>query len=780
MLQMASPAFSPGLGHASDTYIRFKERQYLKTEIAIFNGDYIEFMPLKSHRSAQFKKYKKAIKESNQIGQNYDSWVFNRKPVELLIAKMTDDASFWRSFEQDCIETTNDDGGEIKEWVQNNTADLMGQSIESKMQLEGRSLDEWDELKKAVEKAEQEERHHRMVKHRDQYHQSKYIPATYNSDSDEEDSEDDEEGYYHLYDFVDVVPVKCDDEEPIVEEDSVVEEDEDWQVVDFVEAVSDKCIEEDSEDEDDEDWQIHDFIDAISGKISEVDTEEGEVIAKVPASLSNDTPQQENFNIQEHRDLLQQRALTPHQFPDTTIVETNTTLGNSAESTATLASESDALNPDASIPSSQLIEQETNMASTTTKTTKQVLTETEAILTLAQTLFADLSERHDFYYRASTVHMNTVLRAVKPISLGCKCNWAVRPMAMTKKNLEPPPADQPPAIRLTNPAGVTCELIEGFQDLSHRDFEQYSAERDEEQYYMAEAVKKWRDEEETFEEYDRRLVCEEFWDGCQTLDIKRALEEQRIQCDDNLFEDDSDDDDDWDEYTFSRISQSSSIDTSFLDPEYSTTIDPVAEEQTTTTGNEIKDPTALELARINLNEYTVILNKAVAATKEEYIQEAKEEIDAPLLTHQAALEARRRSYLPHLLSISITKLRLRMAEDGLLPDNTGLKYTSNQPTGPGSITFVGPITTFLTAQKAIHDRAFELASQDLAVQIFNKMDFYKGVKLSMGYVTDLWRDVKKGGVFTEESQAARSEQEDVAKDVTVTIGNILIEAEKWA
>ncbi|KAG4441465.1 hypothetical protein IFR05_003071 [Cadophora sp. M221] len=413
------------------------------------------------------------------------------------------------------------------------------------------------------------------------------------------------------------------------------------------------------------------------------------------------------------------------------------------------------------------------MALSTTKTTTEVLTETGAILSLAQTLVADLSERYEYYYRQSNVNMNTALDALKPRNLGYHCNWAVRPMAMTKKNLEAPPADQPPAIRLTNPAGVVCELVEGFRDLSHPDYEQYFAEREEEQYYLAQAVKEWRDSEEKFDEYDRRLVCEEFWDRCQTQDIRRALEEQPIECEEkDTFEDDSNDDDDWDEYTFSRTSRSSSMASSISDPES------IDEKQITTTNTETEHSTALEVARTNLAEYTLILNKAIAVTKAATIRAHNTQAQAPIIAKEVALKARTKLRLSHHLCFSITKLRLQMAQDGLLPDKTGFKYTSTQLNGPGSITFVGPIKKFLTARKAMLDVAFEEARKNPTIQAYGKTDFHKEVRVSIAHVTDLKRYTKGACVFLEQSRAARDKQEEEGKEVSLVLDRIFGDAER--
>ncbi|KAG4441466.1 hypothetical protein IFR05_003072 [Cadophora sp. M221] len=217
--QMDTPAFSPGLGHASDTYIRFKQRHYLKAEITIHNSCYIDHVQNRAHRTAQLKSYQKAKKVSNQIQQNHDSWVFNRKPAQLILAKMIEDAAFWRSFEEDFVDVTNEDGETSFQWIPNSTPDLIGEEIEREMQFEGHSLNEWTGLKQAVEDAEQAQRHERMVKHREQYYQSKNTPVKYYSISDNEDSEDEDDDDCHLYDFVDAVPVKYDEEDPKVEED---------------------------------------------------------------------------------------------------------------------------------------------------------------------------------------------------------------------------------------------------------------------------------------------------------------------------------------------------------------------------------------------------------------------------------------------------------------------------------------------------------------------------------------------------------------------------------
>ncbi|PVH82836.1 hypothetical protein DL98DRAFT_652850 [Cadophora sp. DSE1049] len=697
--EKSTPAFSPALGHTSDAYIRFKQRQWLQDRMTVENGDFMQTIKNPAHRMAQKQRYKTARKSLSQIQRDHDGWIYNRQPGENLCEEVHKDALFWRSLHEDRQTVSNQDGEKEQQWVPNDNDLLLGEAIETEMQMQGRSIEEWAGLKKAVQDLEQEQRHQRMVKHREQWRKSKYIPEEYNSDTDEEDLE---------------------------------------------------------EDDDEDDGHLYDDVDAPQVKISEVDAKD-EAIARSPASLTG-IPQIKIANVEECPALFPQHHRSSEPHPDN-IVETKPTNTNVATR-----------------------QEFDEMASTTAKTSKEVVTETDAILSLANNLLSDLKERQDFYYRSSNVHMNNVLEAMRPRTLGYKCSWNVRPMAMTKKNLTPPPVDQVPAIRLTNPSGVTCELIEGFQELSTPWFEDYVAWRDEEQDVLIQAVQEWREKEETFDEYDRRLVCEEFWDECLEKDLKRVMEERKNWEDMNvIFEDDSDDDDgcDWGEYSCSRMSRSSSITTSVPDLEEDT-VEPVAEEEETEPKTETETATALEAARTNLNEFNTILATAVVSAKTEAIASQKVNLKAPKVAKEAEEAKGFKDRYPHNLSYSITHLRLRMAEDGLMSsDNTGFIYTSSKPTGPGSITFTGPIRNFLTANKRVHDRAFNTLTNDIRVQAINDTDFYKEVRLSMAHVTDLYRDVRKAKVLEEEARVAKKKMEDKKRVWQAVMHEGVAEAEKW-
>ena len=683
--EQCTPAFSPGLGHASDTYKRFIERKWLQDRMIVENNEFILAIENRAHRTAQKQRYNKARKTLSQFQKNYDAWVYDRQPVKNLCEEVHEDDMFWRKFNQDKEVVPIEAGEEEEVWFANGNDILLGQVIEKKMQLQGRSIEEWDGLKKAVED-EQEQRHQKMVKHREQWRASKYIPEDYDSDTDEEDSEDDDnDNYGHLYDDVDPCPVK----------------------------------------------------------ISEVVAKD-EAITTIATSPS-DIPQRKVAETEERPALSEQRVENFKPQPDF-IVDTET---RDTTNTSTHQDSSD-------------------MASTT-KTTKEIVTETDAILSLANTLVADLKDRYEFYYTSSNVHMNTVLEAMRPGHLGNKCTWIVRPLAMTKKNLTPPPASQPPVIRLTNPSGVTCELIEAFENLDTPYFKDFVAWRDEEQDCLIQAVQEWREKEETFDDYDRRLVCEEFWDECLEKDLKRALDQrrnrERIGV---IYEDDSDDDDDWDEYTYSRMSRSSSMNTSVPDLEEdnnTTTIEPVtiADEEEEEEDAETKLDNASAVARTNLATYTKILASAVASAKTEALAIHTAKLDAPKLAQQAEEDKRVKASYTHNLSYSITRLRLRMAQDGLIPlPSNGLIYTSSKPVGPASITFTGPITQFLLTNQTILNRAFTTLVNDKRIQALYSEDFYKEVNKSMGIVkvgTNLERDVRKGKGYNREMQEAKGREE---------------------
>ena len=706
-----TPAFSPGLGHASDAYKRFIERKWLQDRMTIENKDFILAIENRAHRTAQKQRYNKARKTISQFQRDYEGWVYNRQPTKRFCEEVHEDDLFWRTFNQDKEVVSNEAGREEEVWFSNDNDILLGQAIEKQMQKQGRSIEEWDGLKKAVEDLEQEQRHQRMVKHREQWRKSKYIPEDYNSDTDEEDSEDDDdENYGHLYDDVDPCPVK----------------------------------------------------------ISEVVAKD-EAITTIATSPS-DILQIRTAKSEERPALSKQRVENFEPQPDF-IVDTET------RDTTNTSTHQDS----------------SKMASTSAKSTDEIVTETDAILSLANTLIADLKDRYDFYYTSSNVHMNTVLDAMRPGQLGNKCTWIVRPLAMTKKNLTPPPASQPPAIRLTNPSGVTCELIEAFENLDKPYFKDFVAWRDEEQDYLIQAVQEWREKEETFDEYDRRLVCEEFWDECLEKDLKRVMEERKNREGmDIICEDDSDDDDDWDEYTHSRLSRSSSMNTSVPDLEEdndTTTAEPIAiaiadeEEEDQEEDTETNLETALAVARTNLATYTNILVTAVATAKTEAIVTHAAKLDAPKLAQLAEEEKRVKASYTHNLTYPITLLHLRMAQDRLVAaDKNGLTYTSTKAIGPGSITFTGPITQFLLANQRVINRAFSTLVQDERIQALYGQDFYKEVNKSMAAVkmgTNLERDVRKGKGYKNEMVKAKSREEVWLKVWKDCVHEGVRGAERW-
>lgn len=86
----------------------------------------------------------------------------------------------------------------------------------------------------------------------------------------------------------------------------------------------------------------------------------------------------------------------------------------------------------------------------------------------------------------------------EPVQLGNynKCQWKVHPLAMTKANLNPPLTGTP-TIRLTTPGGQLCELEETFLDYSHPSWIVHFFNRHKDSLILREKVESWENEEET-------------------------------------------------------------------------------------------------------------------------------------------------------------------------------------------------------------------------------------------------------------------------------------------
>ncbi|KUJ08433.1 uncharacterized protein LY89DRAFT_330138 [Mollisia scopiformis] len=143
------------------------------------------------------------------------------------------------------------------------------------------------------------------------------------------------------------------------------------------------------------------------------------------------------------------------------------------------------------------------------------------------TLRNDLEHLRFRFLRLQTFSPEWIAQQMAPVTfnpVNHKCSWLVRPMAMSKKNLNPPLTGIP-TIRLTTPAGQLCELeerdycFEGPEWAAHFEKRRVSAAETREQLRAM----------ETFDERISRMEAEEYWEQVQARDYERDCEERRRQ-----------------------------------------------------------------------------------------------------------------------------------------------------------------------------------------------------------------------------------------------------------
>ncbi|CZT42147.1 uncharacterized protein RSE6_01999 [Rhynchosporium secalis] len=133
-------------------------------------------------------------------------------------------------------------------------------------------------------------------------------------------------------------------------------------------------------------------------------------------------------------------------------------------------------------------------------------------------------------------------------------------------------------------------------------------------------------------------------------------------------------------------------------------------------------------ARAALTAFLADLNKHLKVCKKDISKQIMEVLaarDEKNIQEKIDLASAKRKYTTLFWS-SIMLLRLRMANDSLKSDDTGLKYTASGPniSGPGAVTFVGPIATLITQDKGTLDHAIRIASQKRVVQLYGQNNHF--------------------------------------------------------
>ncbi|KAL2066110.1 hypothetical protein VTL71DRAFT_2181 [Oculimacula yallundae] len=196
--------------------------------------------------------------------------------------------------------------------------------------------------------------------------------------------------------------------------------------------------------------------------------------------------------------------------------------------------------------------------------------------------------------------------------------------------------------------------------------------------------------------------------------------------------------------------------------------------------------TALQIAHNNLKAYNTILCNALIKTKREALATARANIEAPIAAAAAKKEKRTAGDAHQNLLHSITRLRLRMAGDGLVSDASGLNYTvsNSNDVGPGSVSFVGRIAALITKDKRVLDRAFKNTCQDKEILEFQKRDSMAACKVSLEQFWDVWHmrknQRKKGTAYDTLHKLANETQASEHKEEAEVIRKLVWEALYWA
>ncbi|KAI9048079.1 hypothetical protein LZ554_007875 [Drepanopeziza brunnea f. sp. 'monogermtubi'] len=382
---------------------------------------------------------------------------------------------------------------------------------------------------------------------------------------------------------------------------------------------------------------------------------------------------------------------------------------------------------------------------------KQILrniAQDEAILELSQALTKDLTERQIAYSHAANANMNKAFYALEPRRLHSRCDWLVRPMAMTTKNLQPPPAGEIPAIRLTLDNGVTCELFERFRDFSHPDWEEEWQVRADAQAGMEHDLKLRK----RVEEMEIRKLA--FY---QEGDYETDSDSDE---DDNEGYWDSDMDSPFDKTQPSASSGSNDTGCSTLIPHNDT-------------------PTKLAIAKAKLAEYNTVLANNLTIVKAECLLKMKlfsGILPTPKTEDEIKREkARAQAQYYQDLAINLVKLQLRISDEGMTAtDNRRLRFTSSAPTGAGEVQFVGPLARLNDASEPENLKvrtAFKILTGHKSFNALRTTDHFQAAKRLLAPVTN--PEHTKHGIFREEIRAAVKMAETTDGEVSGYIRNAI-------
>lgn len=150
------------------------------------------------------------------------------------------------------------------------------------------------------------------------------------------------------------------------------------------------------------------------------------------------------------------------------------------------------------------------------------VSEADAVASLANNLIAELTAMNEAMTLLRQERFAEVKYQLKQDSFSGRspnsCAWGLHPIALRPESLAGPYDNYPvPFLCVTDPEGQTYDLVERLWGMTQKQLDDF-VERDERHRHMQPFVLQHRDEDETYEQYERALSARRYWAKCMEQD----------------------------------------------------------------------------------------------------------------------------------------------------------------------------------------------------------------------------------------------------------------------
>lgn len=167
-----SPAMSPALGNMSETYSLFVQRRYWALAETATDDDLIPMIFNRTVQARKIRKQEVALELSSKMEERFDKWVLQISVLGRHLQNKCKRQQFWRSWPENKILHTDEEGNKSMEWVANNNPSQFGSMLEVLMNNDGYSLSGGEDLRKRVEDLTIAERHEKAIQRRELWFES--------------------------------------------------------------------------------------------------------------------------------------------------------------------------------------------------------------------------------------------------------------------------------------------------------------------------------------------------------------------------------------------------------------------------------------------------------------------------------------------------------------------------------------------------------------------------------------------------------------------------------